>query len=79
MRYLKIKNNYDMRYLVDFGFKDVDYVNTFVYKYEDDYCNVIIGPDRIVHINHFTVNNTAGLSVIYDLIKSNIVEVVEDE
>lgn len=37
---LKIKDNYDMRKLVNFGFKNIDYVNTFVFKYETDYMKI---------------------------------------
>ncbi len=75
---LKILNSYDIRKLVNFGFKNINYTNFFVYKYEDDYCNIIIGPDRIIHLNHFTVNNTAGLDVIQKLVKANITEEVTD-
>lgn len=75
---LKIKNDYDMRNLVDFGFKNIDYVNTFVFKYETDYENIIIGSDRIVHYNQFTTHNELN-DIIYDLIKADIVEKVSEE
>lgn len=76
---LKIKDNVDLKELEKFGFKKVDYVNMKIYKYENDYGNIIIGPDYIIRLNHITVNNTSLLDIIYDLIKSDLVECVEDE
>ena len=78
MKKLKIVDSYDMRNLVDFGFKNIDYVNTFVYKYETDNFNYIIGPDRIIHYNQFTIYNVLD-NVIYELINARIVECVENE
>ena len=75
---LKIKDNVDLKELVRFGFKEINYVNVKIYKYENDFCNIIIGKDKIIHFNHFTVNNTSGLDIIYDLIKADLVEKVED-
>lgn len=74
---LKIKDNVDLKELAKFGFKEINYVNVKIYKYENDFCNIIIGKDKIIHLNHFTVNNTAGLDKIYNLIKADIVEKVE--
>lgn len=76
---LRIKNNVDLKELEKFGFKEINYVNVKIYKYENDYCNIVIGEDKIIHLNHFTVNNIAGLDIIYDLIKANLVEKVEDK
>ncbi len=77
---LKIKDNVNSKELEKFGFKLINYVNIEILKYENDYCNVIIGNnDRIIHLNHFTVNNTAGLNIIYNLIKANLVEKVSDD
>jgi len=76
---LRIKDNVDLKELEKFGFKEINYAYMIVYKYENDYCNIIIGPDRIIHLNHFTVNNTSGLDIIYNLIKADLVEKVEDE
>lgn len=74
---LKIKDNVDLNVLKKFGFKKVDYVNMKIHKYENDYGNVIIGPDYIIHLNHTTVNNTSLLDVIYVLTKEDLVEEVE--
>ena len=62
---LNIEDNYDMRKLVNFGFKNIDYEN------------IIIGADRIIHYNQFTTHNELN-DVIYDLIKANLVEKVEE-
>lgn len=78
MKYLKIKDNVDLKELEKFGFKQINYVNMIVYKFENDYGNIIIGLDKIIHLNHFTTNNTAILDVTYDLIKADFVEVVEE-
>jgi len=77
MRVLKIKDNVDLKELEKFGFKEVNYVNTKIYKYENDYGNIILGLDRLIHLNHITVNNTSLLDIIYDLIKADLVEVVD--
>lgn len=53
-------------------------MNVSIYKLENDYFNYIIDPDRIIHFNQFTVDNKLD-SIIYDLIKTNIVEKVEDD
>lgn len=76
---LKIKDNVDLKQLEKFGFKEINYVNVKIYKYENDFCNIIIGKDKIIHLNHFTVNNTAGLDTIYNLIKEDLVEKVDEE
>lgn len=78
MKYLKIKDNVDLKELEKFGFVEINYVNMIIYKYENDYGNIIIGQDKIVHLNHITVNNTALLDIVYDLIKADLVEKVED-
>ncbi len=75
---LKIKDNVDLKELEKFGFREIDYVNTKVYKYENDYGNIIIGLDRIIHLNHITVNNTSLLNVLYDLIKVDLVERIDE-
>lgn len=74
---LKIKENVNLKELEKFGFKAIQYGNWVCYKYEDDYQNIIIGQDRIIHYNHFTVcNELAG--VVYDLIKADLIEKVDD-
>lgn len=75
---LKIKDKVDLKWLEKFGFKEINYVNVKIYMYENDFCNIIIGEDKIIHFNHFTVNNTAGLNIVYDLIKADLVEKVDD-
>lgn len=76
---LKIKDNIDLKELEKWGFEIVNYVNMKIYKYENDYGNIIIGPDYIIHLNHTTVNNISLLDVIYDLIKVDLVEKVEEK
>lgn len=77
MRVLKLKYNVNLKELEKFGFEEINYVNTKIYKYENDYGNIIIGLDRLIHLNHITVNNTSLLDIIYDLIKADLVEVVD--
>ena len=76
---LNIKDNIDLKELEKWGFEIVNYVNMKIYKYENDYGNIIIGPDYIIHLNHTTVNNISLLDVIYDLIKVDLVEKVEEK
>lgn len=54
---LKIRDGIDLKELEQYGFKKVQYVNFYCYKYESDYNNIIIGMDRIIHYNQFTVRN----------------------
>lgn len=73
---LKIKDNVDLKQLEKFEFRKIKYSNLYCCKYEDEYQNIIIGQDRIIHYNQFTCHNELS-SVIYDLIKSDLVEKVE--
>lgn len=75
---LKIKDNVDLEELYKFEFRKIKYGNFYCYKYEDEYQNIIIGQDRIIHYNQFTCHNELS-SVIYDLTKSDLVEKVEDK
>lgn len=70
---LKIKDNVDLKELEKFNFKQIDYVNVTVYEYKTDFFNYIIGPDKIIHYNQFTVHNELD-NIIYDLIKANLVD-----
>jgi len=79
MKKLKIVDDVDLKELEKFGFKEINYVNMIIYKFENDYGNIIIGLDKIIHLNHFTTNNTALLDVIYNLTKANLTKVVENE
>ena len=76
---LKIKDNVDLKELEKFGFKEINYVDMKIYKYENDYGNIIIGQDKIIHLNHITINNTSLLDLLYDLIKADLVEKMENE
>lgn len=75
---LKIRDNVNLKQLEKFGFEEINYVNTIIYKYENDYGNIIIGQDKIIHLNHITVNNTALLDIVYNLIKADLIEKVEE-
>ena len=75
---LKIKDNVDLKELEKLEFELVNYVNMKIYKYENDYGNIIIGPDYIIRLNHTTVNNISLLDVIYDLIKVDLVERIDE-
>ena len=74
---LKIKDKVDLKELEKFGFRKIKYGNFYCYQYEDEYQNIIIGQDRIIHYNQFTYHNELS-SVIYDLIKADLVEKVEE-
>ena len=81
---LKIKDNVDLKELEKFGFKQMKIMQgagnleTF-YKYETDYDNYFIAEckNRIIIYNQFTVKNELD-DKIYDLIKADLVEKVED-
>lgn len=80
MKKLKIKDNVNLKDLEKLDFKILHYVNGNMWGYDDKngYYNLRIGEhDRILHFNHLGANNTLP-SVIYNLIKADIVEVVDE-
>lgn len=40
---LKVKDNVDLKELERFGFKEINYVNVKIYKYENDLCKHLQG------------------------------------
>lgn len=75
MEVLAIRKDVDLDILFKLGFKKENYVNGLIYKYQDDYSNYVIGEDRIIHYNQFTVNNKLN-KIIFILVKANLIEVV---
>lgn len=81
MRYLKIKDNVDLKELEKFGFKELHYINGIVYGYDEKHYMWnfrIVENDRIIHFNQLSVENKVP-TIIYDLIKADLVEVMENE
>lgn len=84
MRYLKIKDNLDLKELEKFGFVKVkkgktDFVNEVKYWYtlnNSEYDCVTIFKNREIYFGPDCGRDTH--CIIYDLIKADIVEVVEE-
>lgn len=80
MKYLKIKDNVDLKELEEFGFKELHYVNGIVYGYDERHYMWnfrIVAEDRKIKFNQLSVENRMP-AIIYDLIKADMVEVVEE-
>lgn len=83
MKYLKIKDDVDLKELEKFKFRPYVLIDKILYQYEEldgsqVLCNVKVNEKRILHYNCLSKRNEIP-SVIYDLIKADMVEVVEDE
>lgn len=79
---LKIKDNVDLKELEKFGFNPHVIVGKVLYKFEEIIgfqvvWNIKIDEDRILHFNQLSVYSEIP-SVIYDLIKADLVEKVEE-
>ncbi len=82
MKYLKIKDNVDLKKLEKFGFKAITIVGKAKYQYIEiigniEIFNIKIDCDNSIRFNQETTYNWIP-GVIYDLIKSDLVEVVEE-
>lgn len=83
---LKIRDNVDLKELEKFGFKYLSYNNSYMIHLGEDrrgaFCTLYI-EDRILYIdfagddNGYSGNDILN-DVIYDLIKADLVEKVED-
>ena len=77
---LKIKDNVDLKELENYGFRLVHYVNQDIYALDEKHenWNFRICEDRIIIFNQLSVDNKLPV-VIYDLIKADLVEKVDDK
>ena len=77
---LKIKDNVDLKELEKFGFKKYNLVGKTHYEIEYKNGNNIkvSSYTRFIHFNIYSVSNCIE-NVIYDLIKADLVEKVEDK
>lgn len=83
MKYLKVKDNINLKELENFGFKAITMINGFKYQYIEmignyEVFNIKIDEKSILHLNQLSKYNRIP-SIIYDLIKADMTEVVEDE
>ncbi len=79
MKYLKIKDNIDLKELEKFGFRAITIVDKIKYQFIEiisgkEIYNIKIDEKGILHLNQLAKYNTIP-GVIYDLIKADMVEV----
>lgn len=74
---LKIRDDVDLEILTKYGFNKNFYSSGSVYRYivkhGTEAQSILIGQDRIIHYNIFSVINTLD-DVIYDLINDDLIE-----
>lgn len=76
---LKIKESVDLKELEKFGFRLVNYINQDIYALDETHedWNFRICEDKIIRFNQLSVNNKLP-SIIYDLIKADLVEKIDE-
>lgn len=79
---LKIKDDFSLEKLKDYGFKIYDsHVSDYYIKYikNDNHCNLTIKAISRVIVLDTGANYIENLDTLYDLIKADLVEKVEEE
>lgn len=80
---LKIKDDVNLKELEKFGFEQHSIAGKIKYAFKKEIgnheiYNIKIDNKRIIRFNQFSVNNELP-SILYDLIKADLVEKVEDK
>lgn len=81
MRYLKIKDSVDLKELEKFGFEKVSIFEAYIYQNEFSLNRIEIRESKGRKISLFKEPIESAdklLNIIYDLIKADIVEKVDD-
>ena len=76
---LRIKDNVDLKELEKFGFKTDEYNLWYEYHTETNYKDCIMMNTRNKYIGLYQTYNGYSYGILYDLIKADLVEKVEEE
>lgn len=80
---LKIKDNVDLKKLEKYGFREIDDLGVIDYLYSKEQYDLVISNSRILYMqSDYAISSDIPdklLEVLYDLIKADLVEKVDEE